>query len=112
MELRDFAASPGVKTLHFMAGARLQRLDGELRFPTRCSQKRSSEKEEGAGKGNRKQSAYSENRLIVAKGEMAVGKDEWRVSGEQMPAVIYRMEKQQDPTIQRRELDSVSCEKT
>ena len=74
--------------------------------------KRSSEKIKAEGKGNRKQSAYSENRSVVAKGEKAEGKDEWRVSGEQMPTIIYIMDKQQDPTLQHRELDSISCDKT
>ena len=50
-----------------------------------------------------------ENRLVVAKGEGGGGRDGLGVWGEQMQAVIYRLDKQQDPTVQHRKIYSVSC---
>ena len=33
------------------------------------------------------------------------------VWGQQMQAIIYRLDKQQGPTVQHRELDSIPCDK-
>ena len=51
-----------------------------------------------------------DNRLTVAKG-VGWGRDELRIWGQQMQTIIYRMDKQQDPTVQHRELYSMSCDK-
>ena len=51
-----------------------------------------------------------ENRLVVAKGE-GWGRDGVGVCGQKMQASIYKMDKQQSPTVQHRELYSVSCDK-
>ena len=50
-----------------------------------------------------------ENRLVVAKGEGGAGRDGLGVWGEQMQAVIYRLDKQQDPIVQHRKIYSMSC---
>ena len=39
------------------------------------------------------------------------GRDGLRVWGQQMQTIIYRMDKQQGPTVQHRELYSKSCDK-
>ena len=53
--------------------------------------------------------SQTENRLVVAKGDEGQGRD--GVWGQQMQTVMYRMDKQQGPTVQHKELYSVSCDK-
>ena len=36
---------------------------------------------------------------------------DWEFGGQQMQTIIYRMDKQQGPTVQHRELYSTSCDK-
>ena len=51
------------------------------------------------------------HRKQVAKGEGGWGRDGLGVWDQQMQTIIYRMDKQQGPTVQHRELYSVSCDK-
>ena len=48
---------------------------------------------------------------MVAKGEGRAERDGLGVWDEQMRTIIYRMNKQPDPTVRHRELYSISCEK-
>ena len=52
-----------------------------------------------------------ENRLEVAKSEEGWGRDGLGVWDQQMQTVIYRMDKQQGPTVQHRELYSIPYDK-
>ena len=47
-----------------------------------------------------------DNRLTVAKG-VGWGRDELRIWGQQMQTIIYRMDKQQGPIVQHRQLYSI-----
>ena len=60
---------------------------------------------------NRSRLTDIENRPVVAKGEEGWEGDGMGVWDQQMQAIIYRMEKQQGPTVQHRELYSISCDK-
>ena len=51
------------------------------------------------------------NSLVVAMGEGGEGRDGAGVWGQQMQTIIYRMDKQQGPTVAHRELYSISCDK-
>ena len=56
-----------------------------------------------------KQTHRHRDRLVVAKGEDGLGRDGLRVQDQQMPVIIYnRMDKQQSPTVQHKELYSIS----
>ena len=52
-----------------------------------------------------------ENRPVVAKGMGRLGRDGVGVCGQQMQTIIYSMDKQQGPTVEHRELYSISCDK-
>ena len=54
---------------------------------------------------------YKTNRLMVAKGEEEWGRVELGVQDQQMQTIIYRMDKQQGPTLQYREQYSIPCDK-
>ena len=54
---------------------------------------------------------HKENRLMVAKGEAQQGKEGLGSWGWQMETSIYRIEKQQSPSVQHRELHSIPCDK-
>ena len=54
---------------------------------------------------------HKENRLMVAKGEAQQGKEGLGAWGQQMETSIYRIEKQQGPSVQHRELHSMPCDK-
>ena len=49
--------------------------------------------------------------LWLRGGEGRWGMEGVGVWGQQMQTIIYRMDKQQGPTVQHRDLDSVSCDK-
>ena len=49
---------------------------------------------------------------MVAKGERVSGRDGLGVWDEQMQTIIYRMDKQQGPTVWHRELHSISYDKS
>ena len=49
---------------------------------------------------------------MVVKGEQGLGKDGVGGWGQQMQAVMYRMDRQKGPTVEHRELYSVFCDKT
>ena len=48
---------------------------------------------------------------MVAKGEVGVRRDDLEVWDQQMQTIMYRMDKQQGPTVEHRELYSISCDK-
>ena len=50
-----------------------------------------------------------ENRFVVAKKEVGAWREELGFKGQHMQIIIYRMGTQ-DPTVQHRELYSVSCD--
>ena len=54
---------------------------------------------------------HKENRLMVAKGEAQEGKEGLGAWGQQMETSIYRIEKQQGPSVQHREQYSISCDR-
>ena len=60
---------------------------------------------------NRNRLMDIENRLVVAKGEGEWGRDGLGVWDQQMQTIIHRMDKQQGPTVEHRELYSVPCDK-
>ena len=51
-----------------------------------------------------------ENKLMVTKEERGLG-DKLGVWDQQIQTTVYNIEKQQDPTVQHRELYTVSCNK-
>ena len=51
-----------------------------------------------------------ENRLVIAK--VKGGREELEIWDEQMQTIVYRMDKQQSPIVQPRELYSTSCDKS
>ena len=52
----------------------------------------------------------TENRLVVAKGEGEWGRDRLGDWDQQMQSILYKMDKQQGPTVEHRELYSISCD--
>ena len=53
---------------------------------------------------------YRENKLMVTKGERELG-DKLGAWDWQMQTTIYKLDKQQGPTVEHRELYSISCDK-
>ena len=58
-----------------------------------------------------KQTPRHRKQTVVAKGEGEWGKDGVGVWDQQKQTITYRMDKQQGPTVQHRELYSLSCGK-
>ena len=52
-----------------------------------------------------------ENRFVVAKGEGGWEREGLGIWDYQMQTIIYRMDKQHGPTVEHRELYSISCNK-
>ena len=57
---------------------------------------------------NRNRLTDIENRLVVAKGERGWGRDKLGVWDQQMQTTVQKIDKQQGPNVQHRELYSIS----
>ena len=60
---------------------------------------------------NRNRLTDRENTLVVAKRGEGWRRDGLGVSDSQMQTIMFRMDKQQSPAVQHRELYSISCNK-
>ena len=58
-----------------------------------------------------KQTHRHREQSVVAKGEGRWGREGLGVWDEQMQPLVYRMDTQQGPTVEHRELYSISCDK-